>query len=209
MKKTLDSILNNDTKVKILRLFISRTEGYHASGREVARLIEVTAPTAHTVLKELYGYHILNYEISGRNHLYSLNRQNRIVKDMLLPIFIKEDAVKKDIYTFIKDAIKRKKISKNIVSVLLYGSQQIEKADEASDVDIAVVVHNKKDLKIIEDLFIEDITSSFHNYFGTTLDVYIKTKADFIKRRKNNLSPVSTLMKSYSVIYGKDPSNWR
>lgn len=209
MNKSLNNILNNETKIKILRLFTSRMEGYHASGREIARLIGVTAPTAHAALKELYAYHILNYEISGRNHLYTLDRKNRIVKDILLPIFQKEYAFKKDVFTFIKNAIEKRKITKDIISVLFYGSQQDEKATETSDVDIAVIVQNKNNSKIVEDIFIKDITTSFYDYFGTSLDVYIKTKQEFIQRLKKNLPPVSTLMKSYSVIYGKDPSDWR
>jgi len=40
MNKILDGILNNKTKIKILRLFMSREKGYHPSGREIARLIE-------------------------------------------------------------------------------------------------------------------------------------------------------------------------
>lgn len=209
MRKSLDNILSNETKVKILRLLTSRMEGYHASGREIARLIGVTAPTAHAALKELYAYHILNHEVSGRNHLYALDRRNRVVKDMLLPIFQKEHAFKKDVFTFIKNAIEEKKITRNIVSVLFYGSQQSEKADEASDVDIAVIVRNENDSKIVGDIFMEDITSSFYDYFKTSLDVYIKTRREFIQRLKKNLPPVSTLIKSYGVIYGKDPSGWK
>ena len=209
MKKVLDAILNNETKVKVLRLFTSRGVGYQASGRGIARLIETTAPTTHAALKELHAYHILNHEIIGRSHVYSLNRNSRTVKDMLLPVFQKEKTFKKDIHAFIKDAIKKNGIAKNIVSVLFYGSQQTEKTDENSDVDIAVIVRNNEDLKVVEDVFVGDISFSFYEYFGVSLDAYIKTKEKFIKRLKNNLPPVSTLMKSYTVIYGKDPSGWR
>ncbi len=209
MKRVLNIILNNETKVKILRLFISRLKGYHASGREIARLIGVTAPTAHAALKELEAYHLLKYEISGRNHLYTLNRKNRTVKDMLLPIFEKELSYKKDIFTFIKSAIKKGAIEKKIVSILFYGSQQVENVHAYSDVDIAVVVKNKDSIQIVENFFIESISSSFYDYFGTSLDVYIKPKQDFIKRLRDNLPPVSNLIKSYSVIYGEDPLKWK
>jgi len=188
---------------------MSREKGYHSSGREIARLIGVTPPTAHSSLKELYAYHILDYEISGRNHLYSLNNDNRIVTDILSPIFQKEQAFKKDVFAFIKNVIKQKKIAKNIVSVLLYGSQQNEQANEISDVDIAIIVHHTKNVKIVEDVFFSKIISSFYEYFGVSLDVYIKTEQDFIHRLKKNLPPVSTLIKSYSVICGKDPLTWK
>jgi predicted nucleotidyltransferase len=124
-------------------------------------------------------------------------------------MFQKEDAFKADVFEFIKTALKKKKVLDSIVSILLYGSQQRGKSDESSDIDIAVIVRTEDDLKVIEDLFIEEITSSFHDYFGVSLDAYVKTQKDFTNRLNKNLPPVSTLMKSYSVIYGEDPINWR
>jgi len=209
MEDLLTDVLNSEIKVKVMRLFASRLEGYHATGREVARIVGTTAPTAHAALKDLYSSHILNYEVSGKNHLYSLNRKTRIVQEILLPMFQKEDAFKADVFEFIKTALKKKKVIDSIVSILLYGSQQRGKSDESSDIDIAVIVRTEGDLKIIEDLFIEEITSSFYDYFGVLLDAYIKTQKDFTDRLNKNLPPVSTLMRSYSVIYGEDPINWR
>ena len=209
MKDDLNSILNSEIKIKIIRVFASRLEGYHATGREIARLVGTTAPTAHAALKELYIYHILSYDISGRNHLYSLNRETRLVKDILLPMLKKENDFKNDAFSFIIRLLQEKKAMKDIVSILFYGSQQKEKSNESSDIDIAVIVHNNSDLEIMEDLFIENITSSFYDYFGVSLDAYIKTQKDFIDRLNKNLTPVSTLMKSYNVIYGEDPINWK
>jgi len=209
MTDNLNSVLNSAMKIKIIRLFISRGEGYQATGREVARLVGTTAPTAHTALKDLYAYHILHYETSGRNHLYSLNRKTRLVKDILLPMFHKEDDFQNDVFRFIVNILKEKKALKNIISILFYGSQQNEKSNESSDIDIAVIVRENSDLKIMEDLFIENITSSFYDYFGISLDAYIKTQKDFANRLNKDLPPVSTLMKSYKVIYGEDPLNWK
>ena len=209
MKDDLNSILNSEIKIRIIRFLSSRGKGYQATGREVARLVETTAPTAHTALKDLYAYHILNYVISGRNHLYSLNRKTRLVKDILLPMLKKENDFKNDVFSFIRSLLKEKKAMKSIVSILFYGSQQKEKSNESSDIDIAVIVRDNSDLKIMEDLFIENITSSFYDYFGVSLDAYIKTQKDFIDRLNKNLTPVSTLMKSYNVIYGEDPINWK
>ena len=208
MKDDLGSILNSEVKLKIIRLFASHAEGYQATGREVARLVGTTAPTSHAALKELYSYHVLNYTISGRNHLYSLNRKARIVESILLPMFQKEDNFKNDVFEFIK-TIAEKKVMKSIVSLLFYGSWQSGKSDQSSDIDIAVIVRDDSDLKTVEDLFMDEITSSFYDYFGVSLDPYIKTQKDFSDRLNNNLPPVSTLMKSYTVVYGKDPLHWR
>jgi predicted nucleotidyltransferase len=209
MKDSFSSVLNGDVKIKIIRLFLFRGEGYHASGREIARAIGTTAPTAHAALKDLYAAHILNYEISGRNHLYGLNRHTRMVQSILLPMFQKEDSFKNDVFEFIKAALEKKKVLGHVVSLLLYGSQQSGKTKESSDIDIAVIVRTENALKIIENIFIEDITTSFYDYFGVSLDPYVKTQKDFTDRLNKDLPPVSTLMKSYTVVYGEDPVNFR
>ena len=96
-----------------------------------------------------------------------------------------------------------------IRSLILYGSLAQGKSHRTSDCDIAVVVKDSRSKKRIEDLFIEKISTEFSEYFGISLDAYIKTYDEFLKRLKRRLSPVATLMKSYIVIYGKDPIEYR
>jgi len=204
MDKTLDNILNTNHKVKIIRLFISKREDFISTGREIARMIDVTAPTAHTALKELYSQDILKRNIISGHHLYKLNTANRTVKNILIPAFKKELAFKKDISLFLINQIKDKNISNKIISIILYGSFQTGKTDNTSDVDVAVVVKNKNHTPQVEKIFIEEITNEFREYFGVHLDVYIKPKEEFLQRLNKNQPPISTLIKSYSIIHGKD-----
>lgn len=209
LDKALDSVLNTSSKVKIIRLFTSKREDFITSGREIAKLVSLTPPTAHAALKELYNQDILKREIIGRQHIYRLNVDNRIVKNILMPAFKKECSIKKDIIDFLRKQLKARKIQNRIVSVILYGSLQTGVTDERSDIDIAVVTKNEKSKEQLESVFAEEIANQFHEYFGVHLDTYIKTKDEFIGRLKKNQSPVSTLMRSYSVIYGKDPIKFK
>lgn len=209
IEKVLDIILNTGSKIKIIRLFISRRPDFMASGREIARLINLTAPAAHAALKQLYDQDILKREIIGREHIYRLNVDNRIVKNILEPAFKRELSIKKDIFDFLKKKIKTEKMQNKIISLLLYGSLQTGTTEEKSDVDIAIITKDKTTKKQIEEIFTEDITNQFYDYFGVHLDIYIKTKDEFIKRLKKNQPPVSALMQSYSVVYGKDPVEFK
>jgi len=204
VEQPLDTILNSDTKVRVLRLFVSRGEGYQATGREVARLTSVSAPTAHAALKDLYNQHIFSLEIIGRNHLYRLNREHRTIKDILSPAFAGEERFSQDVIDFILHAIENHKLKSKIVSIIFYGSRQTKKAKAQSDVDIAVVVGSLADVGHVEDVFIEAVSPGFYKYFGVSLDVYVKSKKEFIERKKKRLPPVVTLMESYEVIYGED-----
>lgn len=203
--KALDNVLSTNSKISIVRLFVTRRQDFIASGREIARLTGITPPAAHTSLKELYDENILKRDIVGKQHIYRLNVKNRIVKTILVPAFRNEQSVKRDIIDFIKKKIKETKISVNIVSIILYGSMQNRRKIKKGDVDIAVIVKDAKCVKRIKNIFTDDIAEAFYEYFSAHLDVYLKTEKQFKEMRKMNKPPVSTLMKSYLVIYGKDP----
>ena len=120
-------------------------------------------------------------------------------------MFKEEFSLKDELGDFLIKGVREAGIAKKIVSLLLYGSLQRGMAHEKSDVDIAVIIKNKKDKKEIEEKFLNEISIKFYDYFKVHLDAYIKSKEEFRIRLKKNLAPVSTLMKAYSVIYGKEP----
>ena len=209
IEKKLDYILNAKSKVKIIRLFISRRNDFMAPGNDIARSIGLTPPATHTALKELHDQGILKLNVVGKQHIYGLNASSRVVRDILRPAFQKELSVKEDIKDFLVGRLKKYKINNTVISVMLYGSIVKGDSREGSDCDIAVIVKDAFSKRHVEDIFIDKISSEFSAYFGVSLDAYIKTYAEFLNRLKKKLSPVSTLMKSYSVIYGKDLTDYK
>lgn len=209
MQDQLNAIINTASKVKIIRLFVSKRQDFYATGREVGKQAGLSAPAAHNALKALYNQNILDRDIIGKQHLYRLNAKNRIVKDILIPAFKKELDTKKDISKFLRKEIITNNLKDRIVSLLVYGSVARNRVSETSDVDIAVIVKEEKDKMDVEKIFIEAISSKFSEYFGTQLDPYIKTRTEFLEKIKENKPPVSTLIKAYKMVYGKDPMEIR
>jgi len=205
IEKSLDNILSSRSKIAIIRLFISKTDDFKASGREIAKIVNLSPQTAHTALKDLYNQSILKLDIIGKQHIYSLDSKNRTVKRILRPMFEKEISVKEEIKDYLIKQIKQSGIQNKIISCILYGSVEKDKTTDNSDVDIAVIVRNEKDKTKVEEEFLNNIAVNFKEYFKFDLDAYIKTKDEFRLRLKKNLPPVSTLMKSYSVIWGSEP----
>lgn len=204
----LDNILNTRTKIKILRLFLSRREDFMASGREIARLIGLTPPTVHTALKELYNLEILKRDIIGKQHIYKLNSSNRTVRDILSPAFLKERSIIEDIALFLIEKIRISGLLDKIVSMILFGSLIKGGNHQKSDCDVAIIVKDAATKKQIENLCMNKIANEFSDYFGIHLDVYNKTLDEFHQRLKKNLPPVSTLMEAYKTIYGQDPTDF-
>lgn len=209
IEKRLDDILDTKSKVKTIRLFVSRTEDFMASGREIAKLIGLTPPAAHAALKELYNQGILKREIIGRQHIYKINPSSRIVKDILQPAFQKELSTKEDICNYLQKRVTSYKIQPLITSLMLYGSIARGATHGESDCDIAVVAKDALSKKKLEDLFINKISAEFSEYFGIHLHPYIKTYNEFMRRLEKRLSPVPKLMESHTVVYGKDPIKYK
>jgi len=200
----IDEIINSPSKLAILRILTSR-KGFKATGREIAKLSGFSAPSTHDSLKELHARDVLTLEIIGKQHVYSLNEENRVVQKIIRPIFRVEGGLKKEIRDFLIEEIRKAGIKKLLASLILYGSAQSGAAQRGSDVDIAVVVLRAANVEKVTDVFLSDCVPRFKAYFGAQLDLYIKSAAEFRERLKKNKPPVSTLMRSYSVLHGKEP----
>ncbi len=200
----IEKIVDSPSKLAILRVFVSH-RGLKASGRQIAKLIGYSAPSTHDSLKDLHERNILKLDIIGKQHIYTLNEGDRIVQKIIRPMFTAEGNIKDEIRDFLLRELKRTRIKAKIASLILYGSLQTEAAKKGSDVDIAVIVSRSADLRHVEDLFLSEIAPRFKTYFGVQIDPYIKAASEFKERLKKSKPPVSTLMKSYSVLYGKEP----
>jgi len=200
----VEDIVDSPSKLAILRVFASR-RGLKTTGRQIAKLVGYSAPSTHDSLKNLYEHNILKLDIIGKQHIYTLNEEDRIVQKIIRPMFAAESNFKNEIRDFLLDEFKKTKIKAKIASLILYGSVQTEKAKKGSDVDVAVVVFRAANIHSVEDAFSSEITPRFKAYFGVQIDPYIKSVDEFKQRLKKNKPPVSTLMKSYSVLCGKEP----
>lgn len=200
----IEEIIDSPSKLAILRVFAAHKE-LKATGRQIAKLVGYSAPSTHESLKDLHNRNILKLEVIGKQHIYTLNEDDRIVQKIIRPMFAAEGNFKNEVRDFLLTEFKRTKIKAKIVSLILYGSIQTETAKRDSDVDVAVVVSQSADLRVVEDIFLSEIAPRFKAYFSVQVDPYIKSVSEFKKRLKNNKPPISTLMKSYFVLFGKEP----
>ncbi|HPN87855.1 MAG TPA: nucleotidyltransferase domain-containing protein [Candidatus Omnitrophota bacterium] len=200
----INEIVDSPSKLAILRIFCSR-KGFKATGREIAKLCGYSVPATHESLKNLNSRNILNLEVIGKQHIYTLNEEDRFVRKVIRPLFESEGNIKDEIRDFLLKELKSAGVKQKIVSLIFYGSAQRNEAGKNSDADVFVVVKKSVDVKSVSDVFVSVVMGKFKSYFGIQLDPYIKSAADFRSQLKKNLPPVSTLMKSYIVLYGKEP----
>jgi len=200
----IEDIVDSPSKLAILRFFSSR-RGFKATGRQIAKLVGYSAPSTHDSLKSLHERNILKLDIIGKQHIYALNEEDRIVQKIIRPMFAAESNFKNEIRDFLMNEFRKSKIKAKITSLILYGSVQTGKARKGSDIDVSVVVSRSADIRPVDEAFSSGIIPRFKAYFGVQVDPYIKSADEFRQRLRKNKPPVSTLIKSYSVLYGKEP----
>ena len=198
--KPLNKILDSEAKIKILR-FLCET-GAEWNGRQIAKEIGVTPATAHKALNSLNEEGVLTLRNMGKTHVYSLNTDNVVVKEMLKPLFLKESEVLAGILKIIKRHIRKSKVKEEIISAVLFGSVNLKKDHSMSDIDIAVVVDSAK-VKGKAEILFEKIDSEISSKFGNTVSAYINTKSEFKSKKKENMAVIKNILKGYTLIYGE------
>lgn len=197
----LDAILDNQAQIRILR-FLCRT-GARWNGRQIAKEVGVTPATAHKALQSLNKEGILMLSNVGKTHVYTLNEDQLIVSDILKPLFAKEDRILDNIAYMIKCKISTSRLKRDIVSAALFGSVNAGRDHAGSDIDLVVIVENQGS-KIDSGRLFEEIDKKVSKQFGNTVAPYINTLSEFRAKHKQGLGIIKSILKNYTVIYGKD-----
>lgn len=139
----IEYILNSENNVKILRFLFDRTD-WIFSQSEIARELKIPKTTAQRALKALSEQNILReIKKKGKINIYQLNKKNYIVKDLLEPLFEKEEKIimekSKQFCQKLKNAMKSKNFQNLVKAVILFGSAARDEMKPTSDVDLAII----------------------------------------------------------------------
>ncbi len=155
-------------KLDLLTIFL---RDYHSSysGREVARLIDVSPQTALSVLDSLVKLNILLIKKEGRNNKYSLNLTDLRTKMML--VLAENNAV---LNSLLKKELKLI-IDKLLVlaeTIIVFGSFAKGLEKKSSDLDLVVIgVKDKDKFRKVKRIFPREINVEF-----ITWNNFVKTQ---------------------------------
>lgn len=199
LNKPLDKILNNEVKVRALRIFCQNPD--EMSGRQMAKMAGVTPKTAHEILQDLLREGVLIMRAVGKTHLFRLNEERSIVHEVLKPLFLWEKTLSERLFDIIRATIKKSALKDDILSVALFGSVQAKTEQAASDVDLFVIIRTAELKKKTETLF-SGIDEHLAPQWGNLISPYINSLAEFRINTKKKTGPVTQIMKAYQLIYG-------
>ena len=196
-------ILNSEAKVACLRLLCGHPT--ELNGTQLAKIVGLTSATVHKAMKELFNEQVVVLKGSGNAHVYELNKENIIVKEMLIPMFFKENSLLKSLIDEIKKIANQSSIKNQILSLALFGSVHAKKERATSDVDLFVLIRDKKIKNKVLEIFI-DRKSKKINAMGLTIEPYVKSLEEFKKDQK--LETIQSILKSNTLILGDSPETF-
>ncbi len=200
LNRPLDKVFSSEIKVRALRIF-SQNQG-ELSGRQIAAMAGVTPKTAHEILQDLLVERILVMRIVGKTHLFRLEEEQVLVKDVLRPLFAAENILRQRLFDNIRIAVKRSKFKDNIISIAVFGSVHEKTERPTSDVDLLVIIKAAK-FKVKVEGFFSDLDEKMSGQWGNLLSPYVNTLAEFKNKAKQKTGAISEILKSYQLIYGE------
>jgi predicted nucleotidyltransferase len=185
----LDDIFGSKSKVRILRLLYKYPEGEFTE-REIARMIGMSQNTVNLALSDLRKTNSLSYRKIGRANTYIVNKKS-ILFPFLKNIFGGEKKIREDM-------IKRLKVATSpFISCILFGSfaQNTESYD--SDLDLLVIVEDKRKVKVMLDRLEDELLKKFN----IPASIVLLTPGEFIN--KWNMPYMKQARKNHVLIKGK------
>lgn len=193
----MEEVAGSQEKIRVLRLLL-RYPTKRFSGRETARLAEVSAPGAWRILKLFESHGLLERVRVGRSDAWQLRRSNIIAGR--LGSFFGRHTIEAEAMDAVKKAI-LKHAGAGVEKIVLFGS--VARGDERpdSDIDVFVVVKNEKD-KARAELGLLDAALELYDTVGNRLSTVVYTRKEAERKRDSGL--LKNIEKEGRIIYERD-----
>jgi predicted nucleotidyltransferase len=195
LRTPLNRIFYAPSHIAVLRALIDSLEGM--SGREVARQAGINHQSCTQAISRLEEIGILQRLGTGKIQLIRLNRENFLVKELLLPLLKKE----RMFFSKIKAEIKSQ-FSNNAISVIIFGSAARKEEQPESDFDICIVVKNIKEKRKTQSIIDNILLRSFIT-FGIKVSSFVFTLHEAKSRIKKKDPLFKSILSEGIFLTGK------
>lgn len=194
------ALLHEDAQTRILRfLWNSRAEW---SGREIARKVGLSAPACHAALKKLSSRGLAQFRRISNVHLYKVNPENYLVRNVFARVFEAEAAMPDQVLTAMKKSLVDSPGS-GIISIVVFGSMARGVEGLGSDLDLLVVLSTKESFKALEPR-LEKLRTLLFRRFSVPLSPYVQTLSELRQKYHRKLPLIIEILKDGRTVYGKD-----
>ncbi|MEW6701816.1 MAG: nucleotidyltransferase domain-containing protein [Bacteroidota bacterium] len=192
--RVFDEVFRTWSNVAVLRALLDTNTGF--SGNEVARVAGMNPRSAFKALTSLEELGIVNRQIGGRDHIFSLNREHFLVQEVVLKIYQVENKFPTEIINALAAILK-----KRVHSALLFGSTARKEEKPLSDLDLCCIVNSVMDRILVGDL-LNSRASMLYKKYGIKLAPIYFLKSEFNRKKKSQL--IKDIIKEGILITGKN-----
>ncbi len=191
--RPLDHVLGTKSKVAVLRHLVQND--LEQSGREIARAIGLSPKPLNEVLAQLTDEGLLLQRNIGRVYLFRLNRNNRLVAELVVPLFEGEKELLNRALTEVFENVP------DILSVILYGSVSRGEEGPFSDIDLLVVTDDGAQAEEI----LEERAVAFLRRYGNLLSFIVMSSDEFRQDYREGDDFLREVLSTDRVITGRSP----
>ncbi|MBU1203941.1 MAG: nucleotidyltransferase domain-containing protein [Nanoarchaeota archaeon] len=189
----LEHILGTKNSIKILRILIKH-RGWEFNITELSKDGKINKGVLSRLVENLEEKNLIIVRRKGKIKLFQINQKNEFIKNVIIPLFDKEES-------FLNSLLEKiKKIKhKNLISLVLYGSVAAGKARLTSDIDVLVIVSRKdKEIKARINTLREDFLSK-----DFLLRVDVLTLNEWKRLGRMQEPFIREVLKNHKVLCGR------
>jgi hypothetical protein len=191
----LDEVFSTWSHISTLRVLMDATRPL--SGREIARLSHMNHRSCLQALTRLEHIGFVNRDRGGRDHLFTVNRENRLWHEGIQPML---EIERRHLGRLAKRL--RKEFSLYVESAILYGNSVMKREAYDTTVNVCLIINNRMTEQEIRSQ-LKIIAPIVWKRYGAKLQAVIFTENDFVRRAKRGQISDQTILKEGQVIAGK------
>jgi uncharacterized protein len=184
--ETLDDVLGNSTRVRVLRV-LTRSPDQGFTGRELARKCGTSPSQTIDALRSLEETGVVRREVAGPSHVWRLS-SGHVLSDRLTELFVQERALLDTLKLEVKAAVSKLDVER----AWLFGSVARRDERPTSDVDLLVQLNSLAEKGSVEEA-LGQLSTKFALLFGNPLSSVILTRAEVQQRQSRSL--ISTIQR--------------
>ena len=192
--KVLDEVLSARSNIMVLRVLKNYQTGL--TGREISRIIGISPKASLKALSYLEDLGMVNRIRGGRDHIFSFNRENFIVREGILPLLESELSYRNSLLKDISS-----KLKKHSPGVYLFGSVARKEETISSDLDICIIYDSSANKSVLENL-VSELKPELYKRYGVNIAPFYISAGEFVKRAKRNKPPIPEIINDGITLFG-------